>query len=248
MKVIITSGPMEMKIDNVRKIENTSTGALGVEFANRFADLGIDVCYIHTKKALIPTNEKIKYHQISDQNELLEILKSELPDSDFCIHAMAVSDFNYRGIINVEKLKLQLVEANNTLLTFDLIDNIINNAREYPEKLNSKNNNLLYLEQGIKVIDEIKKINPLIKLISFKLLANESEEQLIKIAQQQLQRTKSEYVVGNLMENVGADSHQAIIVNQEKVIARVNNKQQIVKEIISNLIKEKNNETNCISG
>ncbi len=235
IKVIVTSGPMEMKIDQVRGIENTSSGILGAKFASAFEKKGMEVIYVHTKNAQLPVAGEIRTVEISNQVELLQVLNQELPTTDICIHAMAVRDFNFGGILKINQVIEMLVEEKSALKRAD-IERIIADNTVFPEKLASTEKQLVILEPGIKVVDEIKKINEQVKLVSFKLLSNVCESELIQVAQNQLKRTKSQLVVANLMENVGANEHQAFVINENEIVGKCYEKKAIVDEVIKYLI------------
>ncbi len=245
MKIVITSGPMTLNIDAVRKIENTSTGALGVLFANTAEKLATEIVYIHTKNAQIPTGGKIRLIEIENHQQLLKALEKELPTADYCIHAMAISDFKASGIIETDKL-LSALNKHNKILTDSELNEILMNSLEYPEKLNSKKQQLIMLSPAIKIVDQIKQINPKVKLVSFKLLANVSEQELIQVALKQLIRTNSTLVVANLMDKVENVKHEAIIINQSQELNKVKTKQEIVNYVYKQL--EEQNEkysVNC---
>ncbi len=236
IKIVITSGPMEMKIDRVRAIENTSSGMLGSMFANKLSQNGMEVIYVHTKNAKLPVSEQIKKVEISNQAELLQVLKNELPTADICIHAMAVRDFNFGGILKINQVvDTLLAESKNELKRTD-IETIIADNIVFPEKLSSAEKQLIIMEPGIKVVDEIKKINPSVKLVSFKLLSNVSEDELVQVAKNQLKRTKSQLVVANLMENVSNDAHKALLINENEIIGKCYEKKAIVDQVIKYLI------------
>ncbi len=234
MKIVITSGPMILNIDAVRKIENTSTGTLGSLFAEVAEEIATDIVYIHTKNAKIPSGSKIRLIEIENHYQLLNALEQELPAANYCIHAMAISDFKTKGIVETTKLVKALNTHNKTLTEVELRE-IIENVTEYPEKLNSKKHQLIMLSPAIKIVDEIKKINPKVKLVSFKLLANVSEEELIKVAVNQLTRTNSTLVVANMMEKVEKITHEAIVIDQKQTLEKVKTKQEIVNYVYRKL-------------
>ncbi len=238
MKIVITSGPMTLNIDAVRKIENTSSGTLGALFATVAEDFATEIVYIHTKNAKVPTGNNIRLIEIENHQQLLTELENELPSANYCIHAMAISDFQTTGVIEIDKLA-DALSGHNKIITETELRKILENTTEYPEKLNSKKHQLIMLTPAMKIVDEIKRINPKIKLVSFKLLANVSEQELIQVALKQLTRTNSTLVVANMMDKVENINHEAIIIDQTKKIKKVKTKQEIVVEVF-NQLKEKN--------
>ncbi len=234
MKIVITSGPMTLNIDAVRKIENTSTGTLGTLFASVGTEFATEIVYIHTKNAKVPTGSKIRLIEIENHHQLLNALEKELPTANYCIHAMAISDFKTSGIIETDKLVAALNANNKTLNEAELKD-ILKEIIEYPQKLNSKKEQLIMLSPAIKIVDQIKQINPKVKLVSFKLLANVSESELIQVATNQLIRTNSTLVVANLMDKVGNETHEAIIIDESNSQKKVKTKHEIIKYVYGKL-------------
>ncbi len=107
MRYIITSGAMEVPIDNVRKIVNSSTGELGSMFANHCSEsIENEVIYIHSISARLPMIRKnIKCELIQGTKDLLDTLKTYVIDECVVIHLMAVSDFDYGGYLEASKVK-----------------------------------------------------------------------------------------------------------------------------------------------
>ncbi len=228
MKYIITSGAMEVKIDDVRTIKNSSTGLLASTIANLASDKNYDVTYIHTPTAKIP-NGNVNCIKIETHEQLLMTLKAEICDNCIVIHTMAVSDFIVKGTIDEHDLfdkilKNKFNDINDVKVMFE--DSIVKQ-----NKISSKNNQLVVLEKHIKIIDEIKKINENTILVGFKLMSNVSEEQLLSVGLNMLRKSKCDYVVANLKQNITASKHQAYIINEDIQIA-VNSKDEIAKTII----------------
>lgn len=235
MKYIITSGPMEMNIDDVRKIQNSSTGSLGCAIADQINQaLEVEITYIHTAKAKVPTN--VKLIEISNHQQLLTALKAEMTDECCVIHAMAISDFKTAGSLSKSEL-LELIVSNRDKFsdTYSLEKLITSNLKQQ-SKLSSKDDQILFFEKEIKVIDQIKKINPKAILIGFKLLSDVSYEQLIDVATSVLKRANCDYVVANLKEEVSETAHHALIIGKDSK-AEAFTKQQIAKIIIDKVEK-----------
>ena len=80
MKIIITSGGTSERIDNVRKITNSSSGKLGCVIANKFMDLYGEkiekIYYICSKNSFKPSHEKIEIIEIFDTHDLETVVKN----------------------------------------------------------------------------------------------------------------------------------------------------------------------------
>ncbi len=229
MKCIITSGPMDTKIDNVRTMLNSSTGKLGSLFADNCSGF-YEVIYIHTSGANLPKNKNIKTIKIDTPKELLYHIKNEIEDDTIIIHLMAIRDFDFKGSVNLSKL---LEKINNGLIKDE--DELllkIEESLDFESKLSSKKDQLLYMKKDIKVIDEIKKINNNVFLVGFKLLSSVTNEELLCVQKDLLKRTSCDVVVGNIKEEINSNQHKAQILYKDEVIS-VNNKEEIVKEVLS---------------
>ena len=96
-KVLITAGPTQEKIDNVRYISNYSSGKMGIALAKVAAELGANV-----KLILGPTNHSIIHSNI----EIINVLSADhmsdrvfanFSSTDIIICAADVSDFKHKN-------------------------------------------------------------------------------------------------------------------------------------------------------
>ena len=103
-KVLITAGPTQEKIDNVRYISNYSSGKMGIALAKVAAELGANV-----KLILGPTNHSIIHSNI----EIINVLSADhmydrvlanFSSTDIVICAAAVSDFKPKNSVK-KKIK-----------------------------------------------------------------------------------------------------------------------------------------------
>lgn len=184
-KVLVTSGGTFEYIDEVRGITNISTGKLGAIIASDLANTGgIEVYYLHSKTAVIPTNISImKDIEVRTAQDTLEKMKEIITSEkiDVVIHAMAVSDFTFKRDGNV-KLKSNDPEA----------------FIEYLGKTITLNP---------KIISHIKEWDPKVFLIGFKFEVGYDPSKLREAAQDSIRKNKCNLVIANdkkEMENVGA--------------------------------------------
>ena len=109
MHILITSGGTSEAIDSVRSITNHSTGNLGKILAEMALAKGHQVTLITTPTALKPDpHPQLRLLLIQNVEELLAQMKTEVPQHQVLIHAMAVSDYTpvyMTGLDEVEKLK-----------------------------------------------------------------------------------------------------------------------------------------------
>ena len=103
-KVLITAGPTQEKIDDVRYISNYSSGKMGVSLARVAAELGADV-----KLIIGPTNQKINHSNVEIINvisadQMYDNVLENFSSTDITICSAAVSDFKPKNPVN-KKIK-----------------------------------------------------------------------------------------------------------------------------------------------
>ncbi len=91
-KIIITAGGTVEKIDEVRSITNRSSGKMGVALAEECYLRGADVLLLRAKNSVHPRyliNEKV----FETAQDLLQLIKVNISNTDLFFHVAAVSDF-----------------------------------------------------------------------------------------------------------------------------------------------------------
>ena len=154
MHILITSGGTSEAIDRVRAITNHSTGSLGKILAEMALAKGHQVTLITTPTALKPDpHPQLRLLLIQNVEELLTQMKTEVPQHQVLIHAMAVSDYTPVYMTGLEE-----VEKAQDLHTFI--------HRENQEaKISSKEEyQVLFLKKNPKIISLVKEWNPAIQL------------------------------------------------------------------------------------
>ena len=108
-KVIITSGGISEKIDNVRKITNSSSGKLGMTIANHLLKENDDILiyYICSHKTLRPIDDRVKIIEVDGTLDLKEKIENILSEEqiDCFIHSMAVSDYMTNYVTTIDRIK-----------------------------------------------------------------------------------------------------------------------------------------------
>ena len=207
MNILITSGGTSEKIDRVRSITNHSTGRLGKIIAETFLDKGDQVTLVTTPKAVRPAaHPNLTIVQIENVAELLETLEPLVHTHDVLIHAMAVSDYT-----PVYMTGLEAVAASSDMTEFL-------NKTNSESKISSQDDvQVLFLKKTPKIISLVKKWNPAIRLIGFKLLVNVTKEELLKTARASLIKNQAEIIVANDLTEISNQEHKAYLVGKETV-------------------------------
>lgn len=211
--IIVTSGGTEEKIDEVRKITNNATGKLGSIICEKLLEnKNVKVFYVCSKTAILPNKNKnleiVETEGVFGLKEAIENLLTKY-SIDFFIHTMAVSDY-----------MVESVESNGVKL-------------DTSKKISSSEENLVIkLKKAPKVISCIKEISPETKLIGFKLLNQVTEEELLRISQNLLQKNKCELVIGNDSKSFVNGRHEAIFVDKNGIIDRAETKEEIASKLV----------------
>ena len=207
MNILITSGGTSEKIDRVRSITNHSTGQLGKIIAETFLDKGDQVTLVTTPKAVRPAaHPNLTIVLIENVSELLETLEPLVHTHDVLIHAMAVSDYT-----PVYMTGLEAVAASPDMTEFL-------NKTNSESKISSQDDvQVLFLKKTPKIISLVKKWNPDIRLIGFKLLVDVSKEELLETARASLIKNQAEIIVANDLTEISNQEHKAYLVGKDNV-------------------------------
>lgn len=203
MKILITSGGTTEAIDSVRGITNHSTGNLGKYIAERFLKGGHEVTLVTTKQAIKPEPQQhLTIHLVTNVASLLATLEPLVKTHDVLIHSMAVSDYTPVYMTDIDELKTTSPEE---LLTRANAETKISSASDYQ---------VLFLKKTPKVISLVKKWNPNISLIGFKLLVDVSQEELLTVARKSLVKNQADLIVANDLTDITTTTHKAYLVSK----------------------------------
>lgn len=240
-KIIITAGGTSEKIDNVRKITNSSSGKLGCTIANKLTQLHeekIDkIYYVCSKNSIKPNHEKIEIVEIMDTKDLEMVVRNLLTDNNihYFIHSMAVSDYTVDYVTTAESLALNITNNTNKNI-FELICDHNDNLND--NKISSNEESLIIkLKKTPKIISIIKDISPSTYLVGFKLFDNVSEENLINTAVKLKDKNNCNLVVANDLENIRKGNHKAFIIKTSNDYLIASGKEDIAEKLIGEMIK-----------
>lgn len=230
-KIIVTAGGTSEKIDNVRKITNSSTGKLGMIILNNLLKENNDVIvyYICSKNSLRVIDDRIKVIEIDGtielKNNVEDLLKYE--HIDYFIHSMAVSDYMTDYVTTTEMIKQSIKENDNLDEAFKNID-VISGS-----KISSYESDLVVvLKPTPKIISNIKKISPSTYLVGFKLLDGVSKEELIEVAKNLRDKNNCDLVVANDLKNIRNGNHIGYIIDKDNKIEEAYSKDDIAKKLV----------------
>lgn len=204
MKILVTSGGTSEKIDRVRSITNHSSGKLGKIITETLLKAGHEVCLITTLQAVKPVSQpNLTIIEIKNTADLLQVMKDKVTDHQVLIHSMAVSDYTPVYMASFDE-----IESSQDLTEF--LD-----KKNQETKISSKEDvQVLFLKKNPKIISLVKEWNPNIHLIGFKLLVDVSQEHLIQIARESLEKNLADLIVANDLTQISSEQHKAYLVEK----------------------------------
>ncbi|HFI0791731.1 TPA: phosphopantothenate--cysteine ligase [Streptococcus suis] len=230
MKLLITSGGTSEAIDQVRAITNHASGNLGKIIAEQALKNGHEVTLVTTKQAVKPEPQKnLTIIEISNVESLKSTLEPFVKTHHALIHSMAVSDYTPVYMTGLE-------EVQSTEDIASLLD-----KKNAESKISSKDDyQVLFLKKTPKVISYVKKWNPTIQLIGFKLLVNVPKEELFAVARQSIDRNGADYILANDLTDIKGNQHIAYLVDKTSEV-QATTKEEIAQLILKTLEKGETN-------
>lgn len=234
-KIIITAGGTSEKIDNVRKITNSSSGKLGMTIANHLLEKKEDIFiyYICSKNSLRPNNNRVKVIEIEGTISLKKTVKNLLSNEkiDYFIHSMAVSDYMTDYITTIDKIKQSLKRSESIEKAFLNVETL--NESKISSCIDSL---VIVLKRTPKIISIIKELSPLTYLIGFKLLDGVSKEELISVAKKLRDKNNCDLVVANDLSNIRNGEHKAYIIDKDDEIDKAYDKDDIARKLVRRIV------------
>lgn len=226
-KFIITAGGTSERIDNVRKITNSSSGKLGCTIANTILEEidDVKIYYICSKNTVKPNSKNIKIIEVEGVSDLKNKVEFLLKNDkiDFFIHSMAVSDYTTDYVTTLDRLKKNFENTGD----FNLVERINGN------KLSSYESNLvIVLKQTPKVISIIKDVSPTTFLVGFKLLDGVSKNELISVGRKLMNKNSCDMVVANDLSDIRNGNHIACLIDKDDNVSTANGKDDIAKKLV----------------
>jgi phosphopantothenoylcysteine decarboxylase/phosphopantothenate--cysteine ligase len=123
-KIIITAGGTLEEIDSARILTNKSTGKMGIALAEACFLQGAEVLLVRSAQS-ITTYLPIQQITFQSAKNLEDILKNNVKEFNYLIHAAAVSDFI------PEKIEGKLDSDNEVTLQLKPAEKIINNIKKW---------------------------------------------------------------------------------------------------------------------
>jgi phosphopantothenoylcysteine decarboxylase/phosphopantothenate--cysteine ligase len=206
-KILITAGPVWVPIDKVRVITNVFSGRLGWIIVKLAHKMGAEITLLMGPGKIDLISKKIpnlKIIYFRYFDELLKLAKKEVASKKYDIMIHSAAVNDYAPIISREK-----------------------KIKSGKQKL------IIKLKPTIKIVDLVKKLDPSIFLIKFKLEVDISKKKLIDISYKSMLKSKADLMVANNMKTVAEyKSHKAFIIDPQKNIKKVIGKEKIASSLL----------------
>ena len=227
MNILITSGGTSEQIDQVRSITNHSTGQLGKIISETFLTKGDHVTLVMTPKATRPdSHPNLTVILVENVASLLKTLEPLVHTHDVLIHAMAVSDYS----------PVYMTDFDSVATSSNLTEFLHKTNSE--SKISSQDDvQVLFLKKTPKIISLVKKWNPDIRLIGFKLLVDVADEELLETARASLIKNQAELIVANDLTEISNQEHKAYLVGSNTII-QAHSKKEIAQLLYQQMHKE----------
>ncbi|MDI3299089.1 MAG: phosphopantothenoylcysteine decarboxylase [Bacillota bacterium] len=185
--LVVTGGPTEAPLDEVRFLSNRSSGRTAAAIARQALARGWDVTFVHGPGSALPEGGEgwlrlVAVRTVADLAAALErLLRDSRHPVDALVHAMAVLDFEPE--------------------------------RSEPGKVSSREEWWVRLVPTPKVVERVRRWAPGVFLVAFKLEATEEPERLAEAARAAAERSGADLVVANSLREVGPERHVTYVVD-----------------------------------
>ncbi|MBN8191841.1 hypothetical protein JI667_06720 [Bacillus sp. NTK074B] len=193
-KILITSGGTLEKWDNVRGHTNLAKGTMGCYLAEAALKQSAEVIYLHGYFAKLPENRHnmrlIPFKGIDDLGEKMKTIVQSEP-VDVVIMAAAGSDWVVDKVLD---------QQGNLILETG--------------KMSSDEPPIIHFKKAPKVLSKIKKWNPAVLLVGFKLEHTDDLDYLFHRANLRMETSGAELMVANKTGSLYGEEVEHFIVSK----------------------------------
>jgi phosphopantothenoylcysteine decarboxylase/phosphopantothenate--cysteine ligase len=197
--ILITAGPTWMALDKVRVLSNIASGRTGMSIAACAFKMGAKVTILLGPGQIFPDKEfkkNIRVLEFRYFDELYDLVKKEVKTKKYDIFIHSAAVSDYQPV------------------------------KTSPGKIKSNQKELIIkLKPTIKIVDQIKKLDPSIFLVKFKLEIDKPDAQLIDIAYKSMLHSKADLVVANTLKNT-------FIVGPSKEVVKVKERRGLAEKLL----------------
>ena len=199
-KILITAGPTWVAIDNVRVISNIASGITGILLSEELRKQGARVTLVLGPVDCCCLNKGVRLIRYRYFDQLKRIIAKEAGSKKYDILIQTAAVSDY--------------EPQN----------------KFNGKISSGKKSLtLKLVPTAKIIDIVKKKDPGIFLVGFKLEPQAGRNRLLSSASKLIDKTGSDLVVANTFKG---NKYRAFIVDSKRIYASALNKTGLVRSLV----------------
>lgn len=205
-KIIITSGPTRMPLDGMRFLSNRSTGKFGALLAEEALRRGANVTFIQGEGSEVPkAHRRLKCLPVETNRNVAAALRAELKRGHCDVCIHAMAVLDFQP----SKIRKGKTKTKNGIW----------NLRLVPTP---------------KIINQIKKWDPKIFLVGFKLEMGVSRKVLLKRAKRLLRQSGADLVLANQLTEGEDPSHEGLLLNTTgKIVCQAKGKKKLSKMILN---------------
>ena len=210
LRIMVTAGPTEEKIDPFRSITNSSSGKMGIALAKEAAIRGAKVTLVYGKGHTEPPSY-LDVIPIKSGREMYDTVSSELNRNFFkvFISAAAVSDF-FLDPSKKDKIKSKAGVPLN-----------------------------LRLKVSPKIINQVKKVSPKTFTVAFKAEYRKSDKILIESGRSLMKNSGVDLVVANDIgrkeSEFGSEKTEVILIGRKVTLLGLDTKPKIAARILDEI-------------
>ena len=208
-RILVTAGPTWVPIDEIRVITNIFTGTTGYAIARYAKSMGAGV-------TLLLGPGRVDF---GDHPPNIEIIHFRYFDE----------------LLGAIRYRLKLKKYDIIIHSASVSDYIP--VKKSRSKISSgKKNLLLRLKPAPKIADSIKRYDPSIYLVKFKLELDRNTKKLISIAFKSLKESNADLIVANTLSHRGGNP-KTLIIDANKNIIPVKKRSKLPETLIGTIIK-----------
>lgn len=208
-KILITSGPTRMPLDAMRFLSNRSTGRFGTLLATEALKQGAQVTFVYGVGSEIPKvtgkgGRHLRCIPVETNAQVSDTLRKLLKSGRYDVVIHAMAVLDFQPVV-VRKGKTKTKKGNW-------------NLRLVPTP---------------KIINQIKKWDPKIFLVGFKLEVGASQNTLLKSAHNLIRQTKADLVLANQLTEGEDKSHIGFLLDSKgNLLHKTKGKKNLAKLIL----------------
>jgi phosphopantothenate-cysteine ligase len=234
LDVLITSGGTIAKIDDVRHLGNFSSGTTGSYIAEEFLRRGVNVHYVYGKNAKRPFRENLKMNPKNPlEEELVRLSRahSEFNTFNNYLHEYPISTFEeYYSMVHDLLTKKRM----NVVVLAAAVGDYGYSAQS--GKLSSDKDGLvLEFVKNPKIISLVKKWDPSVYQVGFKLLSRVGEQELIETAYKHGLQNNSDLTVANTLEDGSFAKRKIFFITPQKEVTPVSER-DLAKDLVARVL------------